>query len=70
MQNTRTNDLVLGETMKELFEQIPEDDRGPVFRVGDVVPIKGYGYKVVRIKKNGLTFRPHGPIQNVRNEDG
>lgn len=63
MQNTRTNELIARDTLEELRETIPKEDRGPVFRVGEVYPIQGYGYKLVRIKRNGLVFKPHGPIK-------
>ena len=37
-------------------------DQGPIFVEGEIVPIKGYGYKLERIKRNGLVFKPHGPL--------
>ena len=62
MQNTRTNDLVLGKDLDEIRERVPVEDRGPTFKVGEIVPIKGYGYRVTGIKRNRLFFKPHGPL--------
>ena len=43
-------------------------DQGPIFEVGKVYPIQGYGYELVRIKRNGLVFKPHGPISPPADE--
>ena len=62
MQDTRTNELLTAETLKELREMIPEEDQGPTFQVGEIVDVKGYGYRVTGLKKNRLFLKPHGPI--------
>ena len=59
MQNTRTNELMVGE-MDALRGAIPPEDRGPTFTVGDVHRIKGYHYKIVELGPNRLVFAPHG----------
>ena len=63
MQNIRSNELIPGATLRELEERIPKEDRGPPFRVGEIVPVKGYNYRVTGIKKNRLFLKPHGPIK-------
>jgi len=65
MQNTRTNRLETAESLEELRERIPEDDRGPVFSKGAIVTVedgKGsrYRYRVTGLKKNRLFLKPHG----------
>ena len=38
-------------------------DQGPIFVEGEIYPIQGYNYRLERIKRNGLVFKPHGPIE-------
>jgi hypothetical protein len=63
MQHKGTNELIAGDSIEELKEMIPEKDQGPTFRLNEIVPIKGYNYRVTGIKRNRLFFKPHGPIK-------
>ena len=66
MQNTRTNELVAGNSFKELEEKIAPEDRGPRFAEGNIVTVTdkagvSYRYRVSGVRRNRLFLKPHGP---------
>ena len=69
MQNTRTNELELAESLAALRESMPEEDQGPTFEDGEIIRIKGYYYRVVGIQTDLLTFMPHGPRKDMTGYD-
>lgn len=42
--------------------KVRKADQGPLFVEGEIVELKGYGYRVTGIKKNRLFLKPHGPL--------
>lgn len=69
MQNTRTNELVPGETLESILGKVPEEEQGPTFEVGDVIRIRGYYYRVTEIDADRLVFAPHGRSKAGHEED-
>ena len=66
MQDTKTNELVTGESFEALEEFIPPEDRGPRFQKDRIVTVTdewgtAYRYRVTGVKKNRLFLKPHGP---------
>ncbi len=69
MQDTRTNRLVPGESLEALRGLVPKEDQGPTFEVNEIVPIKGYLYRLKEIRTQfggALIFIPHGPTKKSR----
>lgn len=62
MQNLRSNELLSGGSIDDLERAIPPEDRGPVFFLGEIVDVKGYGYRVTGLKKNRLFLKPWGKL--------
>ena len=46
-------------------------DQGPIFREGEIVAVKGYGYKIHALVGQRIILKPHGPLEVVATvEDG
>lgn len=63
MMDTRSNQLVSADSMKELRDRIPPAARGPSFQTGEVVSLKGYGFRVLRLEEGKIVLAPFGPIK-------
>lgn len=72
MQNKLTNELMGFPNMEAMTKAIvgmSKEEKGPTFEVNEIVPIKGYLYRLKEIRTQfggALLFIPYGPTKKGR----